>query len=629
MRIDDDIADDGSLEVEWYPIPEWLAEEPPKKLQQARRLRQAGKYCDAEGHCFDTPQGLGGHISATGHHVRAKDVGVRPVKKKTKVQTKEIFLPGDPLHDPNAPWRNTVQIATEIPTKLNWSYSREDALKYIESEFSPEKLKSYVAKREKEIHERLDRTNVRTSADMDELFDAFQNQVSMRDDSFAAWSSSADATRTAPIWHYASTVYKNPNVIPEIAEAVRMDHATDMKVVAEFAAKTQALTRAVDPTYDADSDTVVLYRGVKDVLAQKLKEARDAAEEDELIRIEHRAVESWTTNPNFASNWGAIVLTARVPVSSIIATATSTRLHSGHEAEYIVGTPYGEAFYRKENILPVGYDDKTRNNYIEASRQHEEAWLKRFKMDLGTIGEINKVRDEMLKDWNVTHPSQVSNEYLKQQPLFENLDLDKKEDFETFMDLKDEMFAHATKKLTEEAKLAEESQWTKSYSVADQLKAFTTSKIDLDGFNNDLAQFRLDIQNGEYGETEAWRRLSQKHLSNVPIDKKLAIKQYVHEHLKSSEETAGSVFSSHENVLASLHKKYSEKKVTNALSQFEDEPGFMEKVDALAEEVASGKKSEDSAWLETLNLYPHEEDELGSTNFSVLHDYLKAKAAKK
>lgn len=160
---------------------------------------------------------------------------------------------------------------------------------------------------------------LRGSADLrqaDQMERAFKDENPQYDDidlgkAFDQWTQSASKTATAPLWEIARQETGNENyhdyldVNPE--SYVGEDEYEAMQAYAEW---------SQDRLREMYGDSVPAYRGRND----SSREVRDAVESGD--PAEHRALESWSTNPVLASKFAGnngIVYETEIPVEDIVA----------------------------------------------------------------------------------------------------------------------------------------------------------------------------------------------------------------------------------------------------------------------------------------------------------------------
>lgn len=335
---DDDIADDGSLEVEWYPVPEWLESEfegDREALGQAKVYLKPGER-PPKGAVVQKGKKGGSYYESTSHVVTAK---TKPIQKGYSS-------------------RGT----TETRRGTGESSDLEKYHELVKSPSPPSKGQGdsrQVAEFQKAFYKRA--SKVRETDDPAEIF-ATENGgqfmppvgVPTIPDTIRGWVESAGDERSAPYWVYASKVYKNPHVIPEVLSGMKNPKAQrELAVMHDRVATVQDTIREIDPSYDATTDTILLYRGVGFEIADELL---DAKKNGNSIAAEHRAVESWSASPKQAGTFGTAVIKARIPVTSVLDTAYTNSFYRD-DLEYVVATPHATAVYKPENILAMESDD--------------------------------------------------------------------------------------------------------------------------------------------------------------------------------------------------------------------------------------------------------------------------------
>jgi hypothetical protein len=140
----------------------------------------------------------------------------------------------------------------------------------------------------------------------------------------------------------------------------------------------QHVTRHVDPTYDPRTDTVELYRGVDNSYARKIEQATRSKGG---FQGRHYALESWSTHPSSASNFGHIILRRRVPVGKIAATYhTGLGQANQDEHEYVVGSGPNPITYKRGNVI------SGRKRAREAGSNTHRLWSNYYADSLGVPG---------------------------------------------------------------------------------------------------------------------------------------------------------------------------------------------------------------------------------------------------
>lgn len=184
-------------------------------------------------------------------------------------------------------------------------------------------------------------------------------------------------TEAPEMWVYAADKTGNTNVHPDVDTSEGQSKLTpDVEEdLEEYASTTQSIVRETDPTYDPDTDTVRVYRGIGGEVVQDLREEFEGRPSGAKIQeeVRHRSLSSWSSDPRVADMFATqaeqegVVLEQRVKVDNIIGTSYTgpPGRHEG-EVEYIVAHEDEEA---DANVLLNGS-----SALQEAAREQAKAW---------------------------------------------------------------------------------------------------------------------------------------------------------------------------------------------------------------------------------------------------------------
>lgn len=426
----------GSHYAEATIVPEGNAEKSHlHELPSGELLLKQGEYCDVPGHCFDSPAALGGHVASTGHEVEAEEVEVSEeahTRTPVDVSIEETLEYGDALNE-----------------AVDWEAARESSEKF-DKEFGFEKFA------ERHLGEAFEKNGIDNPAPpfnqfyvgarTNEVPQRMEEQLPEATKAVDGWGTDADQPSSLPLWAWAAEEAENSFVHPRFAhlkqrwekeieeeEDEEERHWIEQRMnavevsqeeaeQADFMARmTQEAVRQVDPTYDPETDTVKVYRGVGGELGEKLLDAKEE-EEVEDIQVRHRALESWTANPEVAESFGQAVLSARVKVDNI---ATSWMTGPGlfaEEAEYAVANP-DVAVYSTEDVfvsedagidVPVWFDpDDPMEPGLESENwnawvsENVPEWKQNAAREISNLREEihQEFREDMERYQNLSRPS--------------------------------------------------------------------------------------------------------------------------------------------------------------------------------------------------------------------------------
>ncbi len=130
---------------------------------------------------------------------------------------------------------------------------------------------------------------------------------------------SADA-----LWSWASARTGNTNIPEDVTPISEMPDAVDA-AFNEMAMQVHGIVRGVDPTYDAHSGTVLVYRSAKEgPWADLLEHLEDGPVELSPADLPEEPLQSWTPDPLIASRYGGPIIAARLPAVDLIAASFLT-----------------------------------------------------------------------------------------------------------------------------------------------------------------------------------------------------------------------------------------------------------------------------------------------------------------
>lgn len=212
----------------------------------------------------------------------------------------------------------------------------------------------------------------------------FEPPDTMRHEAAEAFAGDPSNEETAPMWAHVASETENFNVHPDLSqEAGDADLSPeDENRLEQHKELTHEMVRRTDPTYDEETDTIEVYRGVNGDFARQLAQGvRDEGE----VEVEHRTVESWTADPNlaraFAGTGAGAIVRKRVPVESIQTSFQSNpSMWAGDqaEAEYVVAAPPEGFTYSRDEVLEAS-DLEDQAEVEELAEQRADEW--RDKME--------------------------------------------------------------------------------------------------------------------------------------------------------------------------------------------------------------------------------------------------------
>jgi len=346
-----------------------------------------GRYCDIPGHCFASPQGLAGHAAQTGHPVPAKQVGESSI---LSAYDPEFRITAD-MRGPIAPPPRTPEqkkpkseletaVKTRIETDLEsfrdkFNDGLQMAVEYqirggLDAERTPEQTKEDMIEAAEEVANDANKKGYTYSWEtfMDKVTPSsgpnkWKDERHIVEDKthnlYKEWAHSNETPRAFPLWAWAALKFQNPHIPETVIVGKRTNPS--METFADIEAsvqRVQGLVRKIDPTYNPETDTITVYRGIKGATGKAIgKHIAKGDEEDALI--DHRTLESWTASPRVAKNFmeegggeeHGVMINASIPVSSVVGAFYADESLYGGEAEYIVATPHGSAYYKRDDFL--------------------------------------------------------------------------------------------------------------------------------------------------------------------------------------------------------------------------------------------------------------------------------------
>lgn len=162
-----------------------------------------------------------------------------------------------------------------------------------------------------------------------------------------AWVNWPTNKSTAPLWHIFAEANDNFKV-PIQFEEDGIDAEAFGEALHSFSEFTE------DEFRDRYGDSVVLYRSVDEHGLSKMKE--DAPETGSMV-LDHRPVESWTLDPEFAEGWkNGYVLRKEVDVEDVLASQVTHPTFIGREKEVLVESDGREKYSEDEVVHSSEFD---------------------------------------------------------------------------------------------------------------------------------------------------------------------------------------------------------------------------------------------------------------------------------
>ena len=166
-----------------------------------------------------------------------------------------------------------------------------------------------------------------------------------------AWVNWPTNKSTAPLWHIFAEVNDNFKVPIEFEED-GIDAEAFGEALHSFSDFTERVFR------ERFGESVVLYRSVDEKGLAQMEE--DAPETGSIV-LDHRPVESWTFDPEFAENWkNGYVLRKEVEVEEILASQVTHPSFLGREKEVLVESD-GSEKYSEDEVVHTSRFDKQEN----------------------------------------------------------------------------------------------------------------------------------------------------------------------------------------------------------------------------------------------------------------------------
>lgn len=349
----------------------------------------SGRYCDIPGHCFASPQGLAGHAAQTGHPVPAKQVGMSPILSefppdfRTTADTSTADVTAAKRTEQHRKPKSELETAVKTRIEADLETFREkfnDGLQMAsESEIvlkrpTPEQSVEHMIEAAEEVANEGNKNRYTYSWEtfMDKATPRsgpgkWQDERSVVEDKartfYKEWGHNNENPRCFPLWAWAALKFENPH-IPEtviVSGTSKRANPTEehFRDIEGSVQRVQGLVRKIDPTYDAESDTITVYRGLKGATGTSIRK-HVMKEDDEDILIDHRTLESWSASPRVAKNFidegggvgvNGVMIKARVPISSVVGAFYADDSLYGGEAEYVVACPKGSAYYKRDDFL--------------------------------------------------------------------------------------------------------------------------------------------------------------------------------------------------------------------------------------------------------------------------------------
>ena len=166
-----------------------------------------------------------------------------------------------------------------------------------------------------------------------------------------AWVNWPTDKSTAPLWHIFSEANDNFKVPIELQE-----DGIDAEAFSEALHSFKDFTQ--ERMEERFGDSVVLYRSIDRSGFEDMK--TEAPETGSLV-LDHRPVESWTIDPEFAEQWsGDVILRKEVDVGDVLASQVTHPSFIGREKEFLVESS-GREKYSEDEILRPGEFDREEN----------------------------------------------------------------------------------------------------------------------------------------------------------------------------------------------------------------------------------------------------------------------------
>jgi len=166
-----------------------------------------------------------------------------------------------------------------------------------------------------------------------------------------AWVNWPTNKSTAPLWHIFSEANDNFKVPIELQE-----DGIDAEAFSEALHSFKDFTQ--ERIGERFGDSIVLYRSID---RSGFEDMKTEAPETGSVVLDHRPVESWTIDPEFAEQWsGDVILRKEVDVDDVLASQITHPSFIGREKEFLVESS-GREKYSEDEILRPGEFDREEN----------------------------------------------------------------------------------------------------------------------------------------------------------------------------------------------------------------------------------------------------------------------------
>lgn len=166
-----------------------------------------------------------------------------------------------------------------------------------------------------------------------------------------AWVNWPTNKSTAPLWHIFAEANDNFKVPIEFEEE-GIDAEAFGEALHSFSDFTEEVFR------ERFGESVVLYRSIDE---QGLAQMEEDAPETDSIVLDHRPVESWTFDPEFAEDWkNGYVLRREINVEEVIASHVTHPSFISREKEVLVESD-GKEKYSEDEVVHTSRFDKQEN----------------------------------------------------------------------------------------------------------------------------------------------------------------------------------------------------------------------------------------------------------------------------
>lgn len=174
-----------------------------------------------------------------------------------------------------------------------------------------------------------------------------QERAELVSEVIGAWVNWPTNKSTAPLWHIFAEANDNFKVPIEFEED-GIDAEAFGEALHSFSEFTEQEFR------DRYGDSVVLYRSIDEQGLRKMEE--DAPETGSRV-LDHRPVESWTLDPEFAESWkSGYVLRKEIDVEDILASQVTHPSFIGREKEVLVESDGREKYSEDEVVHSSEFD---------------------------------------------------------------------------------------------------------------------------------------------------------------------------------------------------------------------------------------------------------------------------------